>query len=192
MSRTDRQNPRNELLTFGRRPECATRSTVRVIRGMSKLPRRILPDRLYEITHKTFQARYFFIPSRRLNELILGALAYSTEKYGLRFCYTAWRTNHYHHLIRADSAKQLAEVLRLANCQIANEVQKLSTAAGRPWTGGVFGSDGASVVEVVGGKEIQLERLRYLMSQGVKEGLCPHPTKWPSNQRQHGSRDQCN
>ncbi len=59
---------------------------------MGRILRRILSGRLYLVTHRTFQARYFFIPSKELNQLVLGALAYAAEKYGLRFCYTTYLT----------------------------------------------------------------------------------------------------
>lgn len=148
---------------------------------MSNLPRRILPDRLYSITRRTFQTRYFFIPSQRLNDLVVGALAYAAEKYSLRFCYTNFQSNHCHHLIRADSQKQVEAAFRLANCQIAIEVQTLCKEHGKPWTGGIFCKKRSSIVEVVG-RAAELERLKYLMSQGVKDGLVPHPTKWPGIQ----------
>ena len=61
---------------------------------MTNQPRRILPGRLYELTVKTFQDRYFFVPSERLNAVVLGALAYAANKYGLRICYTVWMSNH--------------------------------------------------------------------------------------------------
>ena len=61
---------------------------------MAHLPRRILPGGLYEFMHSTYQRRYFFIPSKELNDIIVGALAYAAELYGLRFCYTVWLSNH--------------------------------------------------------------------------------------------------
>ena len=91
------------------------------------------------------------------------------------------RTNHCHHLIRADNAEQVKAVFRLANRQIAHEVQKLCKEHSKPWNGGIFCKKRASIIEVVG-REAELGRLRYLLSQGVKDGLVPHPTKWPGVQ----------
>ena len=60
-----------------------------------------------------------------------------------------------------------------AKSQIAREVQKVLG-----WTGGLF-ERGTRPVIVTHEPEAQENRLRYLLSQGVKEGLVPHPSKWP-------------
>ena len=125
------------------------------------------------MTIKTFQGRYFFIPSKRLNELIIGVLAYAQKKYGMRICYVVFMSNHAHFLIRADSAKQVSDFFCLANSQIAKEVQRLCG-----WTGGIFESH-CDITIVSHESEAQIARLRYLMSQGLKEGAVPHPAKWP-------------
>ena len=57
---------------------------------MPRKPRCICPEHLYEVTLATFQSRYFFIPSKLLNLLIIGVLAYSQRKYGLRICFVVF------------------------------------------------------------------------------------------------------
>ncbi len=125
------------------------------------------------MTLATFQSRYFFIPSRLLNRLIIGVLAYSQHRYGLRLCFTVFLSNHGHLLIRADSAQQVADFLCLSKSQIAKEVQRLCG-----WTGGVFEAN-CTITPVTNEPQAQIARLRYLLSQGLKEGLVPHPSKWP-------------
>ncbi len=142
-------------------------------------------DRLYLITQRTFQARYFFIPGKELNALVIGCLAYAAERFGVRLCFTTFPSNHYHHLVRTEGedddecAERLRRFLQLANSQIAKEVQKLCARAGKPWTGGIFGNERAAITEVSDEFEAQVDKLRYLMSQGVKDGLCPEPCAWP-------------
>jgi len=51
-------------------------------------------DKLYEVTLNTVQDRFFFIPSKLLNLLIIGVLAYSQAKTGLRVCYATFLSTH--------------------------------------------------------------------------------------------------
>ncbi len=44
------------------------------------LPWDITPGQVYDVTMKTFQARYFFIPSHRLNDIVTGVFAYAKVK----------------------------------------------------------------------------------------------------------------
>ena len=63
----------------------------------------------------------------------------------------------------------------LAKSQIAQEVQRLCG-----WTGGIF--ETSDVTVVTDEPEAQIARLKYVLAQGVKEGLVPHPAKWPGMQ----------
>lgn len=152
---------------------------------MPRPPRWIRRDRLYLITQRTFQARYFFIPGKELNAAIGGCLAYAAARYGISLCFTTFPSNHYHHLVRTEGedddecAERMRSFLRLANSQIAKEVQKLCAKAGKAWTGGIFPNERAAIDEVTHEPEAQIAMLRYLMSQGVKDGLCPDPCAWP-------------
>ncbi|MEM7314433.1 MAG: hypothetical protein AAF497_14895, partial [Planctomycetota bacterium] len=133
-------------------------------------------DKLYEVLLSTNQDRFFFIPTRWLNLLIVGILAYAQKKTRLGICYVVFLSNHAHLLIRTKNAQQVADFFCLSNSQIAKEVQRLVD-----WNGGIF-TKRYSLIAVTDEPEAQEARLRYLMSQGVKEGLCPHPTKWPGVQ----------
>ena len=140
-------------------------------------PRWLPPDNLYEVTLKTFQSRYFFIGSKRLNELLIGVLAYAQAKFGLGICFVVFMTNHVHLLIRAETAEQIRDFFCLADSQIAKEVQRFFRPI-RKWTGGIFAGP-PDITIVTHEPEAQIARLRYLLSQGLKEGLVPHPSKWP-------------
>ena len=128
---------------------------------MARKPRCILPGHLYEVTLATFQSRYFFIPSKLLNALIIGILAYSQLKYGMRICFVVFLSNHGHLLIRADSAQQVADFLCLSKSQIAKEVQKRCA-----WSGGIF-KPNSTITPVTDEPEAQIARLRYLLSHDV-------------------------
>ena len=147
---------------------------MRLTPDMARRPRRILPGRLYEMTQKTFQDRYLLLPDKQLNRLLVGVLARAQQHYGMKFCYVTLLSNHLHGLVVADSAEQVARLLCFIKTNMAKEVGKRFG-----WTDTVFGSNRMDITEVADDPQIQLERVRYFMEQGVKEGLVPHPTKWP-------------
>ena len=142
---------------------------------MARKQRFVIPGHLHEITLSTFQGRFFFIPSERLNRLVIGAIEHAREKYDIDFCCGCFLSNHGHWLVVPDSAEQLAAFLCLAKSQIAQEVQKLCG-----WKGGIF--ERSDVTVIADDPESQIERLKYVLSQGVKEGLVPHPGEWPGMQ----------
>lgn len=133
-------------------------------------------DKLYEVLLSTNQDRFFFVPTRWLNLLIIGVLAYAQRKTKLGVCYVVFLSNHAHLLIRSKSAQQIADFFCLTNSQIAKEVQRLLD-----WSDGIF-TKRYNLIAVTDEPEAQEARLKYLLSQGVKEGLCPRPTAWPGVQ----------
>ena len=142
---------------------------------MPRKPRFIIPGHLHEVTLSTFQGRYFFIPSERLNELVIGAIAYARDTYDIDFCCGSFLSNHGHWLVVPDTAEQFSAFLCLAKSQIAQEVQRLCG-----WKGGIFKDSDVTVI--ADDLESQVERLKYVLAQGVKEGLVPHPAQWPGMQ----------
>ena len=85
----------------------------------------------------------------------------------------AYLSNHGHLLLRPDTTKQLSEFMRYVNSNVARKVGRL-----HGWTG-KFWSKRYSAIIVSDEEEAQVARLRYLLSQGVKEGLVERPEDWP-------------
>ncbi|MEM7400239.1 MAG: hypothetical protein AAF354_15140, partial [Pseudomonadota bacterium] len=67
---------------------------------------------------------------------------------------------------------------QLMHEQVAKEVQRFCKSNGVQWNNGIFAKR-LSIVPIEGGARIQRQRLKYLLAQGVKEGLVPHPKLWP-------------
>ena len=144
---------------------------------MARRPRRILPGRLYEVTQKTFQDRYLFLPDKTLNRLLVGVVGRAQRHYSMKTCYLTLLSNHLHGLIVAENEEKVRRFLCFVKTNMSKEIGKRFG-----WTDSAFGSNRADITEVAYDPEVQLERLRYFMEQGVKEGLVPHPTKWPGVQ----------
>ena len=141
------------------------------------MPRRLRfvpkPATLMEVTCRIIHGRMLLKPSQQLNQMIAGTLASAKRRYGVRICAVAYLSNHAHLLLEVDDAQQLARFMGLVNSKIAREVAKLTG-----WSEKIWGERySASVVSDEA--ESQIARLRYVLSQGVKEHLVARCRDWP-------------
>ncbi|HIE69526.1 MAG TPA: hypothetical protein EYP98_04830, partial [Planctomycetes bacterium] len=81
-------------------------------------------------------------------------------------------SNHYHMLATADDAKQLAQFTGHINGNVARELNRLNDSSGRVW------QRRFRAVPVDGNERAQLERLKYLISHGVKERIVKRVRDW--------------
>lgn len=143
-----------------------TRTRLRRLRGL-------VENRLVEITTRTLQGRYLLRPSREVNQTILGVLGRGQRYTGLEICGFTFLSNHYHLLVVPESTEQLSEFMEFVNGNIARKVGRLHDWSGKFWDRRYH------PIVVSDEPEAQLARLKYLLSQGVKEGLVRHPSEWP-------------
>jgi len=113
------------------------------------------------------------LPSRRTNELIIGALARAQKRYAVDVIAVVVLSNHLHLLVRADDAEQLAAFMRYAESNIAREIGRLHGWDGRFW------QVRYRPVVITEEESAQVARLRYLLAQGCKEDLVASPLHWP-------------
>ncbi len=140
---------------------------------MPRKLRYIPEEALVEITCRAIQRRFLLRPSRPLNEMIVGVLARAQRLTGARVCAFVYLSNHCHLLLRVSDAAQMARFMRYVNSNIAREVGRLYS-----WRERVWGRPYTDVV-VSHEPEAQVARLRYILEQGVKEGLVASPRHWP-------------
>ena len=145
----------------------------RVSYGMTRKLRFIPEECLVEVTCRTIQGRLLLKPSKALNAAIVGILARAQRQSGARVCAFVFLSNHCHLLLRVRDAHELAGFMRYVNSNIAREVGRL-----HGWREKIWGRRYTDVV-VSHEPEAQLRRLRYLLEQGVKEGLVASPRHWP-------------
>ena len=131
------------------------------------------PGSLFEITCRVIQGRMLLRPSRVLNEMIVGTLAVAAERYGVRVVCVVVLSNHYHLLLRVDDAQQMARFQGFVGSKIAREIGRLTG-----WREKVWGRR-YSAIEISDEPAAQVERLRYLLSHGVKENLVARCAQWP-------------
>ena len=128
---------------------------------------------LIAITCRTVQGRFLFRPGPALNDLVIGVLGRAQRRYETTIAAFSALSNHLHLVLIVDNAREAADFMRYTKSKLAREVNRLTY-----WRGPVF--DRRYEMTVVTDEDAaQIERLRYVLSQSVKENLVEHLTQWP-------------
>lgn len=128
---------------------------------------------LVEVTCRTVQGRFLLRPSRELNQVIVGLLARACKRYPVDLVAAVFLSNHYHLLLWTQDAGRLASFMNYLNGNLAREASRLHA-----WQGPFWAHRYRAIV-VSEEEQAQIDRLRYLLAHGAKEGLVPRPTDWP-------------
>ena len=128
---------------------------------------------MVEVTTRTLQGRHLLRPSPEVNQTILGVLGRAQRRTEMGICAFNFLSNHYHILLRPESALQLSEFMGFVNGNIARKVGRLHDWRDRMW------SRRYQHIIVSDEPEAQIARLKYVLAQGVKEGLVAKPEDWP-------------
>ena len=136
---------------------------------------RYVPEKrtLVSITNRTIQGRYLLRPGPSFNDIFLGILGRAQRRHGIRLFAVSVMSNHFHLLLMADDAEKIAGFMRDLQSKLAREVNRLTG-----WRGPVFERRYEMTV-VTDEEAAQVERLKYILSQGVKENLVEHVRDWP-------------
>ena len=102
-----------------------------------------------------------------------GALGRAQRRYAIRVVAYVFLSNHFHMLLIADDALQLSGFMGYVESKIAKEAGRLYDFPQKLWARPFRG------IVVSDEPEVQVGRLRYLLSQGCKEGLVASPKHWP-------------
>jgi REP element-mobilizing transposase RayT len=138
-------------------------------------PLRFIPEEgaLVEVTCRTLHGRLLLCPSAELNELVIGILARACRLYPVRLVAFAFLSNHFHLLLEVDTAFQLARFMGYVNSNLAREAGRLADWREKFW------SRRYQAILITQEERAQVERLKYLLAQGCKEGLVERPQDWP-------------
>jgi putative transposase len=138
-------------------------------------PYRYVPESqpLLSITNRTLQGRFLLRPGAAFNDVLLGSLGRAQRRYRILIFAVAVMSNHFHLLLWAEDAEKLARFMQYFQSKLAKEVNRLTG-----WSGPVF-EQRYHMTVVTDEDRAQIERLRYVLSQGVKENLVEHVRDWP-------------
>ncbi|MCP3998803.1 MAG: hypothetical protein GY722_27585, partial [bacterium] len=134
------------------------------------------PWRLVEVTSVTIQNRYLLRPSAELNDLVIGVVGRAQRKYEMPILCITVLSSHFHILLLAQDANHMASFMDFVNTNISKEVGTL-----HDWPGTMF-PDRYHHIEVSDDPDDQIARLKYCLSNGVKEFLVDHVADWPGVQ----------
>jgi len=143
--------------------------------GMSRSLRRIDPKYgdLVEITTRTQQGRYLIKPSKKFNRIVLGVLGRALNRNpGVSVVAFAFMSNHYIMLLRVLSAQHLSNFMEYFNGNLARRAAKFHDWSDHVW------SRRYTLIQVID-EAMALDRLRYVLAHGVKEGLVRRLRHWP-------------
>ena len=126
-----------------------------------------------EVTSKTLHGRFLLRPTPELNDLIGGILGRAQHRFEVEVMAYVFLSNHYHLLIWARDARQLAGFVGYLNSKLAREVSRLTGWSGKIW------ERRYQAILVSDEEPAQVERFRYLLSHGCKENLVARVRDWP-------------
>jgi REP element-mobilizing transposase RayT len=125
-----------------------------------------------EVTCRTVHGRFLLKPSPELNRLAIGVLARAQSRYPVRIHALCIMSNHYHLLLTVTDPLQLARFMNFVQSNLAREAGRLNCWRERFW------SRRYQAILVSDERDAQLSRLRYILSQGCKEGIVERPEHW--------------
>ncbi len=136
---------------------------------------RFVPEEktLFEVTDRTIHGRFLLLPTPAMKKTVLGALGRAQRLHGVRCCGFAFLSNHFHLLLEVDDAQQLSGFMGLFLSKLAREAGRLSG-----WKEKVFPRR-YQAIPVTGEEPAQIERLKYILAHGCKEGLVERLEDWP-------------
>lgn len=140
---------------------------------MSRKSPRFVPshdETLVEITASVVGHRFLLTPSEELNAGILAALGRALSLYPVALHAISFMSNHWHGMVTVPDAKALTEFVQHLHSNVARLVHRL-----HGWDGSVFGKAALIVI----GATAEETRLKYILAQGVKEGLVRRCVDWP-------------
>jgi len=131
------------------------------------------PNTLVSITNRTIQGRYLLRPGPSFNDLFLGILGRAQRQHEMAIAAISVLSNHFHLLLIVDDAEEVSGFMRDLQSKLAREVNRLTG-----WRGTVF-EHRYDMTVVTDEEPAQVERLKYVLAQGVKENLVERVCQWP-------------
>ena len=131
------------------------------------------PHTTFEVTTRTIHGRLFLKPSKRLNELLLWVIGRALSYYpSVALHLFVVVSNHMHLILTVPDSKTLSLFMGYINSNIAREAGRL-----HGWREKFWGRRYRAIPIL--DEPALVERVRYLLSHGSKEGLVRRPEDWP-------------
>jgi REP element-mobilizing transposase RayT len=133
--------------------------------------RMLNPSEIFFVTARCFQRRFLLRPSQETVEVLGGVLARSVRVHGVELFAFSVISNHLHLIVRAPRGN-LPRFMQYLLTNISKKIGKLVRWRGSFW-------ERRYSAEPILDETALLERLTYVLSHGVKEGLVRRCRDWP-------------
>jgi REP element-mobilizing transposase RayT len=136
---------------------------------------RFIPEggALVEVTCRTLHSRFLLRPTPDVNDIVVGVLGRAQRMYPLRICAYAFLSSHFHLILDVEDALQLSGFMRYVNSNLARKIGRLVGWRDKIW------ARRYQAIVISSEEAAQIERFRYVLAHGVKEGLVEKVTDWP-------------
>ncbi|MCO5168645.1 MAG: hypothetical protein M9894_20075 [Planctomycetes bacterium] len=124
------------------------------------------------MTRRCFGRMFLLRPSPQVEAVFSYCLALAAEKYGIQVHALIVLSNHWHGLV-TDPRGTLPEFLRWLHCNVAKALNVHLRRGESLWAPGSY-----SAVHL-GDEAAVLDKLVYVITNGVAAGLVPTPGEWP-------------
>ena len=91
------------------------------------------PSTMYFVTDRCFQGRFLMRPSPKSNAIIIGVMAHAEARYDVQLHNHCFMSNHFHLLVTAPSAAELAAYMQYVKSNLARELGRLHGWKGKFW-----------------------------------------------------------
>lgn len=128
-------------------------------------------DTVFFVTNRTIQGRFLLTPTTEINNAIGAVLANAVCRYQVQLFAFAFLSNHYHLIVKTPKGN-LSQFMQFLNANIAKRVAKIVDWPDKVW------ARRFSAEPILDNAALE-ERLQYVVSHGVKEGLVERVREWP-------------
>lgn len=135
-------------------------------------PRPVIPGKTYLVTRRCIRREFHLCPSGEVNDILLYALGYAAQRYGVAIHAFCAMSNHYH-LHLTDLLGNLPEFMQWFNSTVARAVNAFHGDFDSLWS-----SDKYSRVELAEAGDA-FDKLVYVYTNPVSAGLVSRHTEWP-------------
>ena len=138
---------------------------------MARPIRMLSASEIFFVTLRCIQRRYLLSPSTETNEVLGGVLARAVRLHGVELFPFSIVSSHIHLVVRAPRGN-LPRFMQYFSTNVSKKVGRLVDWRGSFW-------ERRYSAEPVLDETALLERVRYVLSHGVKEGLVRLVRDWP-------------
>jgi putative transposase len=126
-----------------------------------------------EVLCRTLEGRHLLRPGPTFNRILKGVLARAAERYPVRLFAIAALSNHLHMILWVPDQRRLSQFMEFFSGNLAKEVNRLRRRSGPVW------HRRYQSTLITEEESVLLERMRYVLSQGIKEHLVARIVDWP-------------